>query len=33
MTPELGKILSDWLKWAENGAPEHEYFNRWCGLC
>jgi len=33
MTPELRKALSDWLKWAENGAPDNECFYRGFGLC
>lgn len=33
MTPALRQFLSDWLAWAEAGAPEHEVFVRFGGLC
>lgn len=33
MTPALRQFLSDWLAWAEAGAPEHPVFTRFWGLC
>lgn len=33
MSPQLKQFLSDWLAWAEGGAPEGEPFNRAFGLC
>ena len=33
MSPELLKYFSDWLTWAENGAPHEQPFSRKRGLC
>lgn len=33
MSETLKKFLSEWLAWAEAGAPEHEAFDRRYGLC
>ena len=33
MTPELRKYLTDWLHWAENGAPKHWRFRKGKSLC
>jgi len=33
MTPALRQFLTDWLAWAEAGAPEHPVFRRKSGLC
>lgn len=32
MTPELKQFLTEWLAWAEAGAPEHGKFSNY-GLC
>lgn len=33
MTPELRKVLTDWLEWAEADAPECADFDPTFGLC
>ena len=33
MTPELRQFLTEWLQWAEDGAPEHPSFDAKFGLC
>lgn len=33
MSETLKKFLSEWLAWAELGAPEHKTFQPWSGLC
>lgn len=33
LSPELRKFLTDWLEWAENGAPDLRPFLRLLGLC
>lgn len=33
ITPALRAYLTDWLAWAEAGAPEHAEFSPHCGLC
>lgn len=33
MSETLKMFLSEWLAWAEAGAPEHKTFHPWSGLC
>lgn len=33
MTPELRKLLTEWLNWAMIGGPTHPIFLRQHGLC
>ena len=33
MSPELRQFLTDWLAWAEAGAPPLQPFSRRSGLC
>lgn len=33
ISKELKTFLTNWLKWAENGAPEDEPYSRYYGLC
>jgi hypothetical protein len=33
ITPALRAYLTDWLAWAEAGAPEHDEFRPRFGLC
>lgn len=33
MTNQMREFLSDWLHWAESGAPAHPAFTRHNGLC